>query len=114
MIGILIQLQAQTESNVFSVQSSYTCKLSSTSSTSYVPLSLINTYGSNLSIKLSNSIRLFFENVNGFSTYIKTQRMNFKYEKLPCLQKKLDINIISIIKIQVNPILLEQTNNIPF
>ena len=66
-----------------------------------------------LLFKSTNCFRVYYENVNEFSISVYNWQSNFKYQKLRKIWKALDIDIISIIETQLNPLLLDHNYNIP-
>ena len=73
----------------------------------------IPTYGSRLALKLNNTFRLYYENINSFSIDKKSWKFSYKYKYLKYLWRILDIDIISIVETQVNPLLLDSSYNLP-
>ena len=106
------QLQAQIENQTTSVESLCMYR-KTTASISSISLDQIPTFGSPLSSKLNSSIQLYFENINRLSTDIKLQKYNWKYKKLPYLQRRFNVDIILIIETQIQPALLDNTYDIP-
>ena len=68
-------------------------------------------YGNNLSLKPSNTLRAYFENVNGFP-YGSTGYNSHKVKKLRHLWSKLDTDVVSLVETQINPSLLRNKDSL--
>ena len=84
-----------------------------TASIKSTPFNQIPTFGSPVSSKPPSSIRLYFENVNGLSTDVKSWKRNWKCKKLPYLWRRLNVDLMSLVETQAQPALLDATCNTP-
>ena len=72
-----------------------------------VELSKIEIHGSKLSPKSNIVFRVYYKNINGLNTDIKSWKFSQKYRYLKYLQKQLDIDLISLMVMQVNLLQLD-------
>ena len=84
---------------------------SSTSSQSCATLSLkslssIPTFGSSLSTKDENIVRVYLENVNGLNITSKAWKLTYKYRRLQKLWSCLQVDLINLVETKINPLLL--------
>ena len=66
-----------------------------------------------MSLKSPNTIRIYAENTNGLPNNPKLWRRSKKYTKLNYLFHCLQVDIVSLVETQINPVLLDATYNIP-
>ena len=72
----------------------------------------IPTYSSKLTPKSPNVVQIFAENINDLPSSLPHIKVSKKYHKLNHLFLKLDVEIVSLIEIQINPELLDHNINI--
>ena len=71
-------------------------------------LSSIPTFGSSLSIKDKNTVRVYFKNVNGLNITRKVWKFTYKYRRLRKLWSCLQVDLINVVETKINPSLLAQ------
>ena len=71
----------------------------------------INIFGSRLSIKKSNTIRLFCKNINRLPIVLPTQKLTRKYKRPKNLQRYFNVVVAGLIEVQINNALLKNKNH---
>ena len=100
--------QTRIRSGNMDVTAQNPCAKSRTGST---PLCKIPVHGNNLSLKPRDTLRVYFENVNGFPN--KSFDYNScKVKKLRHLWSKLETDVVSLVETQINPSLLHQKDSL--
>ena len=68
----------------------------------------IPTFGSSLSIKSDKVVRVYLENVNGLNITSRAWKLSYKYCRLRRLWSRLEIDLINLVKMKINPALLSR------
>ena len=68
----------------------------------------MSTFGSSLSVKPSNAVRIYLENTSDLNMMHKAKKLSCKYHRLCRLQTRLDVDLINLVGTKINPVLLSK------